>query len=602
MTISSGPVTDLRAERISTFRVEVVRRLGESLAEHLAGARRVVAVTDDSPAAVRLRRHLDLMREHEQLDTWRHVPVSALAGLDGLDAVGRLAEEALAAGLGRRDAFVTCHRSWPGHPVPAAAELYRRHTHAVRIVPDLASLLDELGAGNRTEPAGLAVHHRRVIVLVAEDMLDDVATPTELSALHRIAALDDEVAAAARRSTDLSDHRLRRVLAAALPRVLRDHPPGSPTWQARPRLPPSTAVGYQVESVRGVLDPANAALAARLPAGGRVLAVVDAYSPEIVDDLRGYLHHHRDTVRSIDVLPVRATPALKSLAALRPVLAAAERMGLGRDDRIVAVGGGTTLDMVGTAALLHRGQTPYLRIPTTLVGLIDAGVGLKVGVDVARHKNLLGGYHPPLTCLYDSGFLRTLPAAEIRCGLAEAIKIAMVTDRRLFELLDENAADLLSRRDTEPVEEILHRSIAAMMGQLQANPFEEDLRRLPDFGHEFGHALESRSRYRLRHGEAVAIGMALSSHLAVQTGRLDVADHERMTTLLRRIALPITDPLCEPDWLWRVLRVSVTAHKGGSPHLVVPTAVGAGAFIDSIDELTPDMLRHACADLAGRPA
>jgi hypothetical protein len=92
--------------------------------------------------------------------------------------------------------------------------------------------------------------------------------------------------------------------------------------------------------------------------------------------------------------------------------------------------------------------------------------------------------------------------------------------------------------------------------------------------------------------------MALSSHLAVQTGRLDAACHERLLDVLRRAGLPTTDRLCEPDWLWHVLRVSVTAHKGGSPHLVVPTDIGAGDFIDSIDDLTLDMLRIACADLA----
>jgi 3-dehydroquinate synthetase len=141
-----------------------------------------------------------------------------------------------------------------------------------------------------------------------------------------------------------------------------------------------------------------------------------------------------------------------------------------------------------------------------------------------------------------------------------------------------------------------------MMGELAGNPYEKELRRLPDFGHEFGHLLETASRYALRHGEAVSIGMAYAGHLGVQTGRLPSHDYERMVRLLLRVGLPVHHPLCLPERLWRWLGGDISAHKGGLPHLVVPTGVGRGGFIDSMAELNPDLLRRACADLARRQA
>jgi 3-dehydroquinate synthetase len=255
------------------------------------------------------------------------------------------------------------------------------------------------------------------------------------------------------------------------------------------------------------------------------------------------------------------------------------------------------MDIVGYAAYLYSGDTPYVRVPTTLVGMIDAGIGLKVGVNVNGHKNLMGAYHPPLACVCDTSFLETLALPEIRCGLAEAIKISMVCDRGLFELIEARHGDLLDGSRTEQARAILDGSISTMLRQLEANPVEEELRRLPDFGHEFGHLLESLSRFRLRHGEAVAIGMGLSSCLAASAGYLDPRDLDRLLDLLRATGLPLSDQVCDPDVLWAKLRDDVVPHKGGQLHLVVPRAIGSGDFIDSLDQLDPGMLREACTRL-----
>ncbi len=503
-----------------------------ALLRHLREARRLLVVVDADRAAP-LRAYLDRQVWRGRLDRYTEVDSATLDRLSPLAAVERIAEEAASAGLGRRDAFLSYCGPVISDYVAITAALFRRHTRAVRLI---AGPPASVHPGQRTAlpDAGLAVRHREVRVVVPH------ASPGGTSQ--------------------------RGVIEQS----------------------------YRVELAPSIFTGSADPLRAWLPEGARVLAVVDAFSPRVVADVRDYFRGHT-------VVPVVSSAHAKTLGRVGELLGTARRLGLGPDDRIVAVGGGMLLDLVGTMALLYQGETPYLRVPTTLVGLIDAGVGLKVGVDVNRRRNLLGGYQPPLACLCDTTFLRTLPPAEIRCGLAEAIKIAMVADGPLLDLLEERHEELFQRPDGPVAEEIVRRSIAAMMRELAGNPYEKELRRLPDFGHEFGHLLETTSGYALRHGEAVSIGMALAGHLGVQTGRLPSVAYERMMRLLTQVGLPVYDPLCQPERLWRWLGADISAHKGGRPHLVVPTGIGRGGFIDSMSELNPDLLRRACADLVRRP-
>jgi 3-dehydroquinate synthetase len=257
------------------------------------------------------------------------------------------------------------------------------------------------------------------------------------------------------------------------------------------------------------------------------------------------------------------------------------------------------MDVVGHAAALYLGGVRYVRIPTTLVGIIDAGVGLKVGVNYGARKNFLGAYYPPVACLCDGGLLDTLPPEEIRCGLSEAIKIAAVKDATLFGLLEACHRDVLRRARSAGVETVLTRSVAAMLEELEGNPYEHDLRRLPDFGHEFGHVLEGLSRYELRHGEAVAIGMALSSAIAHLEGLLPRRDLSRLLDLLLDVGLPIHHPLCDAEVLERKVLEDIVPHKSGRLHLVVPLGIGRGGYIDDVGDLSPGVLRDACALLEG---
>jgi 3-dehydroquinate synthetase len=526
-----------------------------TLLRELSPAKRLLVIS----AGMRkpqLLRYLDAQCDRGHLDGYYAVP-EHLASPDAYpfpDVVDSLARAARSAGLARRDAFLIhdCHPA--AAAALAAAALFRRHTPAVRVVTDLACLRPALSGGPVRLRGAVGVTPRQSTVAIDLDGI--AATPPPV----------------------------------APPRA---DPPGRPTAPPVVREQASRrTIDYPVELVRDVWglreEGSRDVLAPWLPERARVFAVVDAYSRQAVDDVTRSLRtrwEHRE-ISGFGVRPVTVTAGTKSLAAARDLITRFDSAGLGPHDRILAVGGGTLLDLVGTAALVYRGATPYMRVPTTLVGFIDAGIGLKVGVDTAGGKNLFGGYHPPLACLVDTAFLDTLPDAEIRCGLAEAIKIAAVVDGELFDLIERSFTDLLDHADTLDARRILALSVAGMLRELAANPFEDTLRRLPDFGHEYGHLLESHSPLRPRHGEAVSVGMAVSTRIAVATGRLDPGEYRRLVTLLRRVGLPVHDPCCTPARLAGWLP-DICAHKGGSPHLVICTSMGTGDFIDSVDELSP---------------
>ncbi|MFC6019813.1 iron-containing alcohol dehydrogenase [Plantactinospora solaniradicis] len=644
-----GLKDSFRAELIDTFELRMRRNLwspdNPTLLRAFGGARRILAVCDRPERSRRLAAYLDHWRDRGALDHHRTVDGRTLTGLPGTDPVRAVVRAAVTARLGRRDAFLSVAGTQATAATALAAAMYRRYAHAVRVQDDLPALLASLHWDARTvagDPGIAAAGRDPSVVVDVDTLLADTGPvrPDEEWSLRHLAGFDDVLADLLDRAPDRPQPSLlRRTALGAVARLLRRYGPGDRrVWQPPPttRTPEPVRVrapipvpvraatpvplraatpvpvrAYQVREVSyrvtftsGVLDPGNPALSAYLPAGARVLAVVDDYSAEVTAATRHTLaaRFRRGRLGGFTVLPVCSSPRGKTLDAAEELLRTARRLRLGPDDRILAVGGGTVLDLVGYVAACHPGGTPYLRIPTTLVGLVDAGVGLKVGVDLDGRKNLLGAYHAPMACLCDAGFLATLPDVEFRCGLAEIVKIALVRDARLYALVEEHHRALRTPDGAPVLDEVLRRAVAAMLVELEENPWERRLRRLADFGHEFGHVLEERSDYRLRHGEAVAIGMALSCRLGVSAGRLPRAVAERAETLLRRIGLPTYDGCCAAGELWRALRTHVLPHKGGELHLAVPVGIGVGGFVDSIDEIGAADLRRAWAGLRARAA
>ncbi len=295
-------------------------------------------------------------------------------------------------------------------------------------------------------------------------------------------------------------------------------------------------------------------------------------------------------------LVLSCTERTKSLAQVEEICASAYRHNLGRTSVLIGLGGGVCTDLVTMAASMYRRGIAYVRIPTTLIGQVDAGIGIKGAVNFAGKKSGLGCFYAPERVLIDSGFLASLPPAHISAGLAEILKVALVRDQVLFGIVEAVAHELvamrLSRASCE-VQTILRRSVAGMLEELQPNLYERrSYRRLMDFGHTFGPALEASSGFGMSHGESVAVDMALTCALGVELGLLRESDLSRVIELLLASRLPIYSPLLTVEMARHALR-SAAEHRGGCVHLVVPTGIGCATFIDSSDAVPSRALASA---------
>jgi 3-dehydroquinate synthetase len=591
------------AEFSLTFASHVLQRESTAVLRACAGADAVIVVSEH-PAAPADDALWDNLEGHKRAGLLRTVTRVRLPPAEpGFGGVTAVVRKAAAARLGRRDIFVTCAAAPTAQVTTLAAAMFRRHTDAVQVVTGLSALASLLSRGWHAtldpEPVSLPLH--RVTALVDVGLL--LTSPAEPAALHSLAARLPAVRNIVRQLERRDSPALRREL---LDVISGNWPDGLLVPGAvRPALPSARnkarvnrPLSFPILLGGGVLDPERSSLASVVPRNSRVLSVVDGYSAAVAERMRSVLGARR--LHGGDVQVLASSPLDKTLSSALRIVEHAARLGLGPNDRIVAVGGGTVMDIVGFAAALYRGGTPYIRVPTTLVGLVDAGIGFKVGVDAEGRRNLIGAYHPPAACLCDPEFLTTLPAAELRCGLAEMIKMAVVRDRKLFELIEGCYGEILGRCGGPNVTRMIRWSIEAMVADLAANPLEVDLRRLPDFGHEFGHLLETASNLRLRHGEAVAIGMALACEIAVDTGRLDPADCSRVVRLVQAVGLPVYDKCCDPAALWRGLADEVVPHKNGYLNLTIPTGIGMGDFIEPLAAVGEPVLRRACRRLRAR--
>lgn len=217
--------------------------------------------------------------------------------------------------------------------------------------------------------------------------------------------------------------------------------------------------------------------------------------------------------------------------------------GLDRQSFVAAIGGGALLDVVGyAAATAHRGIR-LIRVPTTVLAQADSGVGVKNGINAFGKKNFVGTFAPPFSVLNDFSFLDTLPDREWRGGVSEAVKVALLKDPDFFRYIEENA-DRLIQRDAPTMERVIHRCAELHLRHIatSGDPFEMGSSRPLDFGHWAAHKLEQLSDYGLRHGEAVAIGLALDSTYSRLAGFLSEGDWRRILALLSRLGFSLYAP------------------------------------------------------------
>jgi 2-epi-5-epi-valiolone synthase len=273
----------------------------------------------------------------------------------------------------------------------------------------------------------------------------------------------------------------------------------------------------------------------------------------------------------------------KNLEQVLVVCDAAKRFDLGRRDVLIALGGGVLSDTVRLAASLIRRGTPHLCVPTTLIGQIDAAIGIKGGVNFQGSKSYLGCFHPPEAVFIDSSLLASLPRPALSDGFAEALKLALGYDRDLFELIADHGRDLVHSGFQTPAPSrdfLLGRCIALTLQGLQEDLWEVGtLRRTLDFGHSFSPLIEARSGFVVSHGQAVAIDIALSACIACELLLLYPEDLTRILDTLTQIGLPVGWAGVDED-LMEASIVAAASHRAGSPNLVVPAGIGRTAFLN----------------------
>jgi 3-dehydroquinate synthase len=341
----------------------------------------------------------------------------------------------------------------------------------------------------------------------------------------------------------------------------------------------------------------------------RVLFVVDESlaqaRPTLLPDIRTYCVTHSGGVTLVsDPLVIEGGERVKnSYFHVSQIQSAIEAHHIDRHSAVVAVGGGALLDMAGlAAATAHRGVR-LVRLPTTTLSQADSGVGVKNGINAFGKKNFIGTFAPPFAVINDFQLLSTLPPRDLRCGYAEAVKVACIRDAGFFTDLEREAAVL---RDFEPqaLRRVIYRcaELHAQHTASSGDPFEFGSARPLDFGHWAAHKLEQLSDYRIRHGEAVAIGIALDVLYARNVGMLAAQSAERVLRLLEEIGFELfadelrhTDERQQPRLLEGLLEFK--EHLGGRLTITLLSAIGRGV---EVHEMQPTTIVTALHELENR--
>jgi len=295
------------------------------------------------------------------------------------------------------------------------------------------------------------------------------------------------------------------------------------------------------------------------------------------------------------LIPTNLGESTKQTESLLACLERIESIGFSRrDDILIAIGGGVLMDLVSLAANLYRRGVAVVKVPTTLLGFVDASIGIKTGINFMGQRNRLGTYYLNYDVLYDRALLKTLSTDLLREGLGEIFKIAIIKSKRLFELLENNSKDILDPLfyQSSIGAEIIGLSVQLMLEELHDNPTETNLMRCVDFGHSFSPLVEMRcikdSEFsEIPHGLAVGADCIITSIIARNRGKLSADDYGRILSVGKAINFLSEHPVYKHnDIMWSSL-VDMTEHRGGNQNLPYPTEIGNFDFIQDleIDEL-----------------
>jgi len=368
---------------------------------------------------------------------------------------------------------------------------------------------------------------------------------------------------------------------------------------------------YPVHFTRGLFEPEQSLFyelirSSSVRAPVSLLFVLDdgvaKHHPTLSSSIANYCSRHRDLLhlsRSPIIVP-GGEAAKNDPGLVESLLKAINRYAIDRHAYVVAIGGGAVLDMAGyAAAIAHRGIR-HIRIPTTVLSQNDSGVGVKNGINYFGKKNFLGTFAPPVAVLNDLDFLHTLEDRDWRAGISEAVKVALIKDAAFFEFLEEQAATLVQRHDA-PMEHLIFECARLHLQHIAGgDPFELGSSRPLDFGHWAAHKLEQLTDYRLRHGEAVAIGIALDTAYAYLKGMIDRQARDRVIRLLRQLHFELYVPEMEhgePELpiLLQGLE-EFREHLGGQLTIMLLEGIGRGR---EVHEMDPQLILQSIGYLKG---
>jgi 3-dehydroquinate synthase len=364
----------------------------------------------------------------------------------------------------------------------------------------------------------------------------------------------------------------------------------------------SVGLGYPVHFSTGVLDPSNSCLRDVVAAQSDYLPAKIAFiidhgllegHPDLAGQIQRYCRRHEDVLKLM--APVQEVPGGERVKNewryILDILRVMHDAALCRHSYMVAIGGGAVLDAVGfAAAMAHRGIR-LIRVPTTVLSQDDSAIGVKNGINAFGKKNYLGAFAAPFAVINDSDFLRTLSDRDWRAGISEAIKAALIRDAGFFEFLEQQAPALM-RRDMTVMETVVQRSAALHYTHIatSGDPFELGSSRPLDYGHWAAHKLEAVTDYRLRHGEAVGIGIALDTTYAYLSGFLPEADWRRVMDVLSAVGLAVYAPelsahLDQDSDSRNVLRglIEFQEHLGGTLTIMLLSRIGQAFDVHEIN-------------------
>lgn len=357
------------------------------------------------------------------------------------------------------------------------------------------------------------------------------------------------------------------------------------TWSVKAELPVEFTLKYSSD----VLNVNNHDLLSFGESNRRVV-VID----ETVYKLYGeQLHNYFNTFQvQLVLFVIDATEENKDWRHTNEILEFFEETGVLRREPVIVIGGGVLLDLVGFCCSIYRRGIPYVKVPTTLLAIVDASVGVKVAANHFGRRNRIGAYYPPIATLLDKKFIATQDERNIVNGIAEIFKLAVIKDKELFELIESSTEQLITEKfqfGAVPVR-VINLAITGMIDELAPNLWERKLDRCVDFGHSFSPIIEMQNIATLQHGEAVVLDCLFSSCIANIRGYVDDETLKRIFKTANQLKLPVFHKdFCDFNLLKKSLSDTMK-HRNGNQYLPVPVDIGNYRILNDV---TDDEIKKA---------